>query len=222
MRISELSRSTGVPIPTIKFYLREGLLDPGQRSAPNQAQYDETHLRRLRLIRVLQEVGGLSLASVRDVLGALAVRDAPLHETLAAAHTALRHEAPGREPALAATREETDAWLAALGWDLAPEAAGRDALAATLLALRRLGWPVGPDVFERYARHADDMAAAEIAYVADAPDREAAVEATVIGTVVFERALVALRRLAEEHHSRRLLGSKPPEPAKRSPGPGDR
>jgi hypothetical protein len=40
------------------------------------------------------------------------------------------------------------------------------------------------------------------------PDSSAAVEATVIGTVVFERALVALRRLAQEQHSRRRLGGR--------------
>ncbi len=206
MRISDLSRSSGISIPTIKFYLREGLLEPGQRTAPNQATYDERHLRRLRLIRVLQDVGGLSLAAVRDVLDALAVSDAPLHETLAAAHTALRHDPPSSDPALWAARDETDAWLAARGWELAPDSPGRDGLAATLLALRELGWPVAPDVFERYARHADALAADEIAYVAESEDRVAAVEATVIGTVVFERALVALRRLAQEHHSRRQFG----------------
>lgn len=29
MRIGELSRRTGVPVPTIKYYVREGLLPPG-------------------------------------------------------------------------------------------------------------------------------------------------------------------------------------------------
>jgi hypothetical protein len=51
----------------------------------------------------------------------------------------------------------------------------------------------------------DEIARNELAYVAGMESREAAIEATVIGTVVFERAMVALRRLAQEHHSRRLL-----------------
>ncbi|WP_346281659.1 MerR family DNA-binding transcriptional regulator, partial [Pseudonocardia sp.] len=34
MRMAELSARTGVPIPTIKFYLREGLLPPGERTSP--------------------------------------------------------------------------------------------------------------------------------------------------------------------------------------------
>lgn len=207
MRISELSRRSGIPIPTIKFYLREGLLPQGHRTARNQALYDETHLRRLHLIRVLVEVGGLTLGSIHGVLEALARRDRPLHEALAAAHTAVRRDEPEADPELPATRAETDAWLEGLGWALGPASPARDELAAALLALRRLGWEAGPDVFGRYAAHADEIARGEIDHVAAAPDPERAVEATVVGTVVFERALVALRRLAQEHHSRRRFGS---------------
>jgi DNA-binding transcriptional MerR regulator len=205
MRISELSRKSGVTIPTIKFYLREGLLPPGETTAPNQARYDDRHLRRLRLVRVLVDVGGLSIAGIRTVLEALDRADAPLHEVLAAAHTALRHDERIPEKDLDASRAETDAWLASTSWRLAPDSPARGDLAAALLALRRLGWDAGPDVFERYRAAADELAAAEIAYVAELPDRAAAVEATVIGTVVFERALVALRRLAQEHHSAERL-----------------
>ena len=70
MRIAELSRRAGVPVPTVKYYLREGLLPPGRATAPTQAQYDETHEQRLRLVRALVEVAGLSLAAVRRVLAA--------------------------------------------------------------------------------------------------------------------------------------------------------
>ena len=208
MRISELSRASGVPIPTIKFYLREGLLPSGQRSAPNQASYGEEHLRRPRLIRVLVEVGGLTLASVRRVLETVDRDDAPLHDILAAAHVGLRREEPAGDGAADAERHEVDAWLDTLGWDLAPDSPPRDELAAALDALRRLGWPVGPEVFARYAVHADALAEAEIAYVAGLEDRQGAIEATVIGTVLFERAFSALRRLAHERHSRLRFGGR--------------
>lgn len=39
MRISELSDVTGVSVATIKYYLREELVPPGERTAPNQADY---------------------------------------------------------------------------------------------------------------------------------------------------------------------------------------
>ena len=206
MRISDLSRESGVSIPTIKYYLREGLLPPGLATARNQATYDDVQLRRLRLIRILVEVGGLSLDAVRRVLDALAEPDVPLHETLAAAHTALRRDAPAAGEEVVRTRAETDAWLATLGWNLTGSNPARDDLAAALLALRDLGWAVGPEVFSRYAQHADALADAELAYVEAQREPAAAVETTVIGTVVFERALVALRRLAQEHHSRTRFG----------------
>ena len=56
MRIGELSKAAGVPVPTIKYYLREGLLAPGELTSPNQASYGEAHIRRLRLIRALVDL----------------------------------------------------------------------------------------------------------------------------------------------------------------------
>src|SRR2546430_15817976 len=47
VRISDLSRQTGVPTATIKFYLREHLLPPGAMTARNQADYGSGHLRRV-------------------------------------------------------------------------------------------------------------------------------------------------------------------------------
>ena len=36
MRLSELSAATGVSVPTLKYYLREGLCRPAPRSPPDQ------------------------------------------------------------------------------------------------------------------------------------------------------------------------------------------
>jgi DNA-binding transcriptional MerR regulator len=207
MRISDLSRESGLSIPTIKFYLREGLLHPGEPIGRNQARYDGGHLRRLHLVRVLVDVGGLSLTAVRRVLSALERRDASLHDVLAEAHAALGHDRFPGDDRMAAARRDSDAWLATTGWLIGPDSPARDELAAALAALRRLEWDVGADALERYRAAADVLAEGEIDYVAGMPDRAAAVEATVIGTVLFERILVALRRLAEEHHSRRRFGN---------------
>ena len=66
MRISELSRESGVPVATIKFYLRERLLPDGVLTSATQAQYDETHVARLGLVRALIGAGGLSIAAARS------------------------------------------------------------------------------------------------------------------------------------------------------------
>jgi DNA-binding transcriptional MerR regulator len=203
VRISELSRASGVPLPTLKFYLREGLLPAGSRTAPNQADYDDRHLHRLRLIRALTDVGRLPLASVREVVRAVEDERTPLHELLGIAQYALDPTVPTREssPDEAGARAEVDAFIDQLGWRVSADAPARHALATALLTLRRMGWDVGPEVFERHAEAADRLAAAEVASLDEGASRAESVQASVVGTVVFEAALVALRRLAQEHHS---------------------
>jgi DNA-binding transcriptional MerR regulator len=49
----------------------EGVCSPGTTTAPNQAQYDEHHVARLRLIRALREGAGLSIATLGRVIGAM-------------------------------------------------------------------------------------------------------------------------------------------------------
>ncbi len=78
MRMSELSSTTGTPIPTLKFYLREALLHAGERTSPNQSQYDDSHVERVRLVRALLEVGGFDVARARTVVAALDDKSIPL------------------------------------------------------------------------------------------------------------------------------------------------
>ena len=51
MRISELASRSGVPPATVKYYLREGLLHPGRALSRTQADYDASHVDRVRLVR---------------------------------------------------------------------------------------------------------------------------------------------------------------------------
>jgi hypothetical protein len=57
------------------------------------------------------------------------------------------------------------------------------------------------EAFEPYARAVEGLAAREVGTVSASASRAEQIEGLVIGTVVFEAALVALRRLAQEHHS---------------------
>jgi DNA-binding transcriptional MerR regulator len=205
MRIAELSRRSGVPIPTIKFYLRERLLSRGKRVADNQAEYSEDHVQRLRLTRALIEVGSLSLTSVRKVLDAIDDDRTSLLDVLRIAHFALG-PAPGDEeptPDFAVATAEVDQFLGDLGWEVNPDAPGRRALAHALLTLRRLGQETDVKDFEPYARAADRIAEREVASINAHEPRGRVVENIVLGTVVFEAALAALRRLAEERHAAR-------------------
>src|SRR4051812_12814011 len=74
MQMSELAARTGVPVATLKFYLREGLLHPGVALSQTRAAYDDAHIRRVGVIRALTETVGLSVQQAR---GVLEVIDAP-------------------------------------------------------------------------------------------------------------------------------------------------
>ncbi|GAB7190540.1 MerR family transcriptional regulator [Kineococcus sp. NUM-3379] len=200
MRISELGRATGVPVATVKYYLREGLLPPGRATGATQAQYGEEHVRRLRLVRALVDVGGLPLARVRDVLACLDDPPPTLHEALRIAHDAL-----GPTPLPTAGGADAEAVVAAAGWRVSRDSPAFAQLGAALAALGAAGQPTGPDALAGYVRVAGEVAEAEVAAVPRG-DFAAAVEYVVLGTVLYEPVLLALRRLAQQHFSATTLG----------------
>ncbi|TMR14846.1 MerR family transcriptional regulator [Nonomuraea turkmeniaca] len=204
MRISELSARSGVALPTIKYYLRENLLHQGEQIAATRAEYDDSHLRRLRLIRALLEVGKLPVASIKQIIAAVDDESLPIHEMLGTAHYAL---GPTVEPEASgdweAARAQVDRLITDLGWNVHPAAPTRDELAQTLVRMRQLGVPIdlGPYV-EAAQRLVAEVEMGAIPF--DGP-RDAAVEAMVLGTVLYGKAFDALRRMAQESESARRL-----------------
>ncbi|MFF5110646.1 MerR family transcriptional regulator [Streptosporangium sp. NPDC000509] len=209
MRISELSAASGVSIPTIKYYLREGLLPAGEQTSATSARYGEGHVRRLRLIRALLEVGRLPIASIGKVVAAVDDESLDLHHVLGVTQYALAPEAEPDTPDEEWTRAraEADAMITNLGWQIKPEAPTRDELAQAVLTLGRLGMPADGEALRPYADAALRLVTEhEIDTVPFDGPREEAVEALVLGTVVYGRVLDIMRRLAHESVSARLLG----------------
>ncbi len=219
-RIGELSRLSGVPIGTIKYYLREGLLPPGQATAKTQALYDVAHLRRLRVVGVLADVGKLSIAQIREIAtqidGGDASGRAELAQVVGYALTSARRttatttpepdveEQSEQDVALRSARAATDAFVDTLGFQVDPAAPARADLAEALLALRELGVADDPIVFYDHARLAYELAEIEISVSAPIKDPAASVEAITVGSVIFGAAFLALRRMGHEHEVRRL------------------
>ncbi|MGG7099735.1 MerR family transcriptional regulator [Rhodococcus sp. 24CO] len=205
MRISELSARSGVSIASIKYYLREGLLTSGQQSATNQADYNEDHVRRLRLIRSLIDIGGLSIAKVRAALTATEDETTPMHDAFGAVMHGL-DELPTDDAStdIAAAYDEVQAWLEARNWKIEDGAPAPYRLAELIATLRRFGFPAAATDFDNSADFVERTAEAEVQYARSMPDRTAAVETMLIGTVIYERALVEVRRLALEAASFRL------------------
>lgn len=209
MRISQLSAASGVPIPTIKYYLREGLLPPGEQTSATRAEYGARHVRRLRLVRALLEVGRLPIVSIRKVIAAVDDENLGMHEVLGTAHYALAPavEAHDDDEEWRRARAEADRLITDLGWRIDPGAPTRDELAQAILTLDRLGMPATGEALRPYAAAALDLVVEhEIGAIPLDGPREAAVEALVVGTVVHGRVLDVLRRLAQESVSARFFG----------------
>jgi DNA-binding transcriptional MerR regulator len=69
LKISELSERSGVPVATIRHYLREGLLPEPVKTSRNMAYYPPEFVDRIRLIKQLQEERFMPLRVIRDLLG---------------------------------------------------------------------------------------------------------------------------------------------------------
>jgi DNA-binding transcriptional MerR regulator len=219
--ISELSRASGTPVPTIKYYLREGLLPPGEARSATRASYDDRHVARLRLIRALVDVGGLPLQRVRDVLGGLDQPPAVLHHLLGVAHTALAQPGPGPTSTPAADgppRPRAADVLAAAGWTgIDPASPTIGVLDRSLAALSAAGLPVDDDVLRGYWEAAGAVAQREVSGIPTDP--AAAVEYVVLGTVLYEPLLLALRRLAQEDLSAQRFRAGPDQAGPDQAGP---
>ncbi|KRF19343.1 hypothetical protein ASG90_20890 [Nocardioides sp. Soil797] len=205
MWMAELSERSGVPVATIKFYLREKLLPAGKATGATRASYDEGHVHRLRLIRALVGVGGLGLDRVHAVLAAVDDTKADLHEVLASAHQQL---SPLPESEVSEeSRRQVAALVRRKRWQLQPEGRHSEALAAALDAMTAAGQPLDLPSLTTYADAAAMVAEAEIESMSTAMDREDAAIYAVTGTVLAEPVLLALRRMAQEHHSNRRFST---------------
>ncbi|MER8084971.1 MULTISPECIES: MerR family transcriptional regulator [unclassified Streptomyces] len=212
MRLSELSEKSGVKTATIKYYLREGLLRPGLRVSATQAEYDESHLRRLRLVRALIQVGRLPVATAREVLSH--VDDESLGRTirLGAALWSLPHGPdPDEEaPETAAAREEVERLLDRLGWATSQElgslSPAHRALVSSVATLIRLGYPCDVEYLTGQARLMHQVAVQDLDMMETHPTEAEQVETAVASAVLYEPLLMSLRRMAQEEESARRYG----------------
>jgi DNA-binding transcriptional MerR regulator len=204
VRISELATRAGVPVGTVKFYLREGLLPPGELTGATQARYSEEHLARLRLVRALLGPGGLSVARARAVLAAVDDPATSVHEALGAAHSALPGSAADEPADLAGARAHLRRW----GWSVHEGSPALAAFARALTALHDAGAAPPEELLDRYARAAHEIGEEDVAAVPTGSLVDA-VRFVVVHTVLLEPVLLALRRLAQEDASGRRFPDAP-------------
>ena len=192
MRISELSAESGVPVATIKYYLRERLLPEGERTSPTQASYGIPHVQRLGVIRALVDAG-VGIAGVRKVIGVLEEPPENPYDLLGAANAAVTPVVDGDLDLSAAT-----ALLERMGGSLLdcfPDQLR--AVAHALATLDRAGFTVPPSVMDAYLVHLGAIGDAELAATPET-SMDDAVRYVVLGTALVEPLVLALRRVAEQ------------------------
>lgn len=213
MKISELSRRTGVPVASIKYFRRQGLLPAGRATAATLAEYGEEHAERLRLIKALTTLGGLSIAATREVLGAvdqahttegaLGAISYALPVPVASSQSGADEEEDAEAQEAAGT--EVAELLAALDWrapETSPHVRG---LTAALKELRRLDAQYAPGELAAYARLAESVARLDLERAECLDDPVALAERAVIVFAICAPVFELLRRLAQEDQVRRRL-----------------
>lgn len=197
--MAELSARSGVPIATIRFYMREGLVPAGQLTSPNQAVYDETHVRALKLVRTLVEVGGLPIVAVREVLARIEAKGGDRYASMGSVQYALtmRREVPEDDTLLKA-RETVTALLENRNWQVRADNPARETLAQALATLHRLDQSDVAGKLDAYADAAHGLAKDEVEDLLQRDTVEAISQGLIAYDVLGDAMLSALRRLAQE------------------------
>lgn len=195
MRISVLATRTEVSVGTIKFYLREGLLPPGRQTSRTTAEYDESHVERIRLVRALTDAGGLGIAAVRRIIAVIDAPDPQRLDVLATAQDALTGRVDAEPDDGAASVGRAHSWVAARGWPTGPGDRVVERLERAWEACEQAGVHVEVSMMDDYADAVEQVARVDVAAVP--PGADDAVRRVVVGTVMLEPVLSALRLLAQ-------------------------
>ena len=210
IRISELSRRSGVPVPTIKFYIREEILPRGESTAPNQARYGEEHLHRLALIGALQQAG-LSLAVIKQSLHAMDTMcdDSPefMRIAVGSLQPFVRAADGDLDPAVEARASALlRAMVAQRGWQVDERVPiWREVVRAIAVIQATRPRGLSSASLDRYAAEMESLAAAELPDTWNPPVSPAdALISAVQGTILVEPLILALRRLAHVDRGNKL------------------
>jgi DNA-binding transcriptional MerR regulator len=180
----------------VKYYQREGLLPQGEKSAPNQASYDDAHVQRVRLIRALLGTGGLSIAAAKEVISALETASPP--EAFALAQHAMSAPRAGEPAASARARERIVSLARMQGWAFTEGNPGIHTAARALDGLSAIGFDAPDAYLVSYATAASAAAAADLGALIALPSPEQQAELMVVGSVLGDPLFAGLRRLAQE------------------------
>ncbi|MDT9687542.1 MerR family transcriptional regulator [Streptomyces sp. P9(2023)] len=191
--LDALSRRTRVPVRTLRSYQDLDLL-------PTLSDYDESHVRRVALVKALLDIGGLPHAEVHRLVRRVVEERPEASELLRLTQYALP------TPGSASPDQEWEwaqAWLSGLirswGWQVGPDNPAWQTLCQVAIACRSLDHQDIPRLFHAYAENLEAIARLEMQILREQDDPESAATRLVTVTALGDIALSAMRRLAHEH-----------------------
>ncbi|MET4639350.1 MerR family transcriptional regulator [Mycetocola sp. 2940] len=200
MRISALAERTGVPLATVKYYLREGLLQPGILTGATQARYTEDHVHRLQVIKALTSAAGLPLQKVKVILGLIDDPGGDLFSALGQAVASLPPYRSDSEPEYPRAR----ALLERIGQIYDPGYAATAQLEHALEATEEAGMGMTDERLQVYAQQIRGIAEFDLQRMEGS--ELSPIEYAVLGTALYEPVILAMRRLAHQDIAAKRLG----------------
>lgn len=201
MQLKELSSATGVSAASIKFYLREGILQRGDEIHPTRADYGHRHAERLELITGLRGIVGLRIDQIRSLIGLIEDPSVSLLDLLGRTQAMVLGAPADTLPDHPVVGE----LLETQSWPDAPTDA-RTLLNATLSDMEAMGLSVSADVVLGYARAADQVAKQDLGVVFDEQSRDRTVLTVAVGVRAYGRLLLSLVALAQASRSIQRFG----------------
>lgn len=191
-QLAALSRRTKVPVRTLRSYQDLDLL-------PTLTEYDESHVRRVALVKALLNVG-VSHAEVRRLVRHMEEERPPASELLRLTQYALPtpgSASPDQEWEWAQAR--VSGLIRGWGWQVSPDNPAWQTLCQVAIACKSLDHQDIPRLFPAYAENLERIAQLEMQILGEQEDPESAATSLVTVTALGAVALSAMRRLAHEH-----------------------
>lgn len=210
IRMAELSEKTGVSVPTIKYYLREGLLAPGTATSANQALYGNEHVERIRIMRSLSKVAKLPLATIREVLN-IVDGGGNAQEAMGRTQEALVGEIAEdaeSEDGLSAAQELLDAEIEKRGWRVYKQSGAYRMASQALVEISKENLSAPANHLAGYVEAADKVGETDISTLSGAISGPDVVRRMALGTTLRGPLFDALILLAQQHHAGKTFGGR--------------
>jgi DNA-binding transcriptional MerR regulator len=206
MQLKELSERTGTPTASIKYYLRERLLPPGEAVHATRARYSERHVKRLELIHALRSIVRLNIEQIRSIIE-LADGDAPRLAVLATVQRIVLglgvDEREGGE-----RTHLGDAVVRLRGWP-DTDSDARSALDAQISLMEGLGITLSLEVLDAYSQAMDSIAGLDLRLTTATDDIDDIIRKAAVGMHMHSQLLLKLLALAQASHAIRRFQDAP-------------